>query len=146
MEFHLFLYFVIWILGRVKIPSKGCSYNNPRKQDGIIWLSHYFTKDWIPSRCKLDTSFSQMGRVKISSKGCTYNNPRTQDGIIILIILQKMEFHLFLYVVNWILLFLRWKESKFHLKAAHTITQEHNLLLVIVWTALRWNFDSFYLR
>ena len=82
MEFHLFLYFVIWILGRVKIPSKGCSYNNPRKQDGIIWVSYYFTKDGIPSRCKLDTSFSQMGRVKILSKGCTYNNPRTQDGII----------------------------------------------------------------
>ena len=57
-------------MGRVKIPSKGCSYNNPRTQDGIIWLPHYFTKDGIPSLpscCKLDTSFSQMGRVKIPS-------------------------------------------------------------------------------
>ena len=40
-----------------------------------------------------------------------------------------MEFHLFLYVVNWIILFLRWEESKFHLKAIDTIAQEHKIWL-----------------
>ena len=115
----------------MKIPSKGCSYNNPRKQDGIIWLSHYFTKDGIsslPLCCKLDTSFSQMGTVKIPSKGCPYNNPRTQDGIIWLPpYFTKDGISSLPLCCKLILLFLKWEESKFHLKAVHTITQEHKM-------------------